>query len=217
MRCIDFRAKYVPQIPRWALAQFAGPTSTVLDPFMGSGTTLVEVLLHGGRGLGTDIDPLARLMSQAKTDMPNPTRIRELGTRLSARSEPASCLVPPMPDVQNFEHWFSHQAWRDTAGLLDAVTQLECTEPERRFLLAVFSSILRWVSNADDQSQKTYVSGTLPKGLPDVRETFWRSFHRAVLGLEGLHRRRHPGRASPFSTAPTRIRLRYQRAQSISS
>src|SRR5690349_19041169 len=40
-----FPAKFIPQIPRWALHQFAAEHCTVMDPFMGSGTTLVESLL----------------------------------------------------------------------------------------------------------------------------------------------------------------------------
>lgn len=188
-----FPAKFVPQVPRWALTQFSGPSSTVLDPFMGSGTTLVEVLLNGGHGFGIDIDPLARLISRAKTEMPAPARIRELGARLATSWQPAADLVPPMLDLRDFDHWFSERTWRDTAGLLRTIQTLPCGEPERRFVLAVFSSVLRWVSNADDQSQKTYVSGTLPKSPPAVREAFWRSFHRAVAGLEALHRATRPG------------------------
>ena len=34
---------------------------------MGSGTTIVEALLEGRRGIGLDIDPLALRVSQAKT------------------------------------------------------------------------------------------------------------------------------------------------------
>ena len=46
----------------------------------------------------------------------------------------------------------------------------------------VFSSTLRWVSNADDQSQKTYVSGTHRKNPPTVPDVFWRFLRRAVDG-----------------------------------
>jgi hypothetical protein len=55
----------------------------------------------------------------------------------------------------------------------------------------VFSSTLRCVSNADDQSQKTYVSGTLPKRVPAVGDVFWRFLARATAGLADLNRKRH--------------------------
>ena len=41
----------------------------VLDPMMGSGTTIVEALLEGRRGIGLDIDPLALRVSQAKQSL----------------------------------------------------------------------------------------------------------------------------------------------------
>ncbi|MEL7225679.1 MAG: hypothetical protein AAGL17_12675, partial [Cyanobacteria bacterium J06576_12] len=48
-----YPAKFIPQIPRWAL-QYRNNNNkeSVLDPFCGSGTTLVEVGLHGGCGFG---------------------------------------------------------------------------------------------------------------------------------------------------------------------
>jgi hypothetical protein len=183
-----FPAKFIPQIPRWALTYLAANGENVLDPFMGSGTTLVEGLRRRGTTIGVDIDPLARLIAHAKTDLPAPARIAELGRELhEGWSGPACTLQPPMPDILQFEHWFSRDAWATLQALLEHIFALPCNDPERGFLLVVFSSILRWVSNADDQSQKTYVSGTRRKQLPDVLDTFWRSFQRALRGLEYLH------------------------------
>src|SRR5699024_6423770 len=72
-----FPAKFIPQIPAWALYNFAGHDSLVLDPFMGSGTTLVEGLLRGGATVGLDVDPLARLIARAKTARVDHERIRD--------------------------------------------------------------------------------------------------------------------------------------------
>jgi DNA modification methylase len=188
-----FPAKFIPQIPRWALREFASAGSWVLDPFMGSGTTLVEGLLHEGTTIGVDIDPLARLISHAKTDMPTSARITALAGEIDERwGSTASTLTPPMADIVNFLHWFSADAWGKLQSLMETITGLTCTDVERRFLLVVFSSVLRWVSNADDQSQKTYVSGTLRKNPPEVRETFWRFLARALHGLRDLELARIP-------------------------
>ncbi|HYT39544.1 MAG TPA: modification methylase, partial [Acidimicrobiia bacterium] len=81
--------------------------------------------------------------------------------------------------------------WGWVQSLRDTILGLDCDEAERAFLLVVFSSTLRWVSNADDQSQKTYVSGTLRKSPPDVRAVFRRFLRRAVAGLADLNRKRH--------------------------
>jgi hypothetical protein len=187
-----FAAKYIPQVPAWALDNFGGRSSVVLDPFMGSGTTLVEGVIRGGKSIGIDIDPLARLIARAKTTTADHDRIGELAQELAARwVAPAAQLSAPMSDITNFGHWFSQSQWGWVQSLRDTIVGLDCRDDEREFLLVVFSSTLRWVSNADDQSQKTYVSGTLPKTPPSVQEVFWRFYGRAVEGLADLNRKRH--------------------------
>ena len=182
-----FPAKYIPQIPAWVLDQFADESAVVLDPFCGSGTTLVETLLRSKRAIGIDCDPLACLITRAKTSSANPDRIQKLGCQLQkAFATPAQNLVPPMPDLQNFNHWFSSEAWGNLQSLFAGIGDLDATEEERNFLLCVFSSILRWASNADDQTQKTYVSGTLKKQPPAVEPLFRRALEKAITGLKEL-------------------------------
>lgn len=188
-----FPAKFIPRIPGWVLDEFASQTDVVLDPFCGSGTTLVEALLRSRQAIGIDCDPLACLISRAKTSCVSPSRIGQLGVQLQKNwRELAPSLIPPMPDLTNFGHWYSESAWGDLQSLLTAIRALDASLEERDFLLCVFSSILRWVSNADDQTQKTYVSGTLKKNPPDVEPLFRRAFEKALAGLEELSLLRHP-------------------------
>ncbi|HYT40500.1 MAG TPA: DNA methyltransferase, partial [Acidimicrobiia bacterium] len=103
-----FAAKFVPQVPAWALDSFGSPTRVVLDPFMGSGTTLVEAVLRGGTSIGVDLDPLARFIARAKVTAVDHERIAGLAGELTARwRAPAATLEPPMPDIGNFGHWFA--------------------------------------------------------------------------------------------------------------
>jgi site-specific DNA-methyltransferase (adenine-specific) len=44
-------------LPRWCIRLHGRPSPVVLDPFMGTGTTLVAAAREGGRGIGIDIDP----------------------------------------------------------------------------------------------------------------------------------------------------------------
>ncbi len=178
---------------------------------MGSGTTLVEGLLRGGTTIGVDVDPLCRFIARAKVTPLDDERIAALATELAARwRAPAATLQPPMPDIANFGHWFSPVQWGWVQSLRDTILDLDCGDDERAFLLVVFSSTLRWVSNADDQSQKTYVSGTLRKQPPEVAEVFWRFLRRASIGLADLNRKRHSESAAriPNDADATRLGLR---------
>lgn len=64
-----YPAMMIPQIARRLLNEYKpqGSFNNVFDPYMGSGTTLVESQLLGVKSLGTDINPLARLIAQVKT------------------------------------------------------------------------------------------------------------------------------------------------------
>ena len=44
-------------LPRWCIRLHGKPDSVVLDPFMGTGTTLVATELEGMAGVGIDLDP----------------------------------------------------------------------------------------------------------------------------------------------------------------
>lgn len=207
-----FAAKYVPQVPAWALDTLGARGAVVLDPFMGSGTTLVEGVLRGTVSIGVDIDPLARFIARAKVSPVDHERIADLGRVLEERwraPAPAAARQSPMPDVPNFGHWFGGAQWGWLQSLRDSILVLDCDEDERAFLLVVFSSTLRWVSNADDQSQKTYVSGTLPKTPPAVPAVFWRFLRRAVDGLADLNRKRHSEAVTviPGEACATRLGL----------
>ena len=63
----EYKGKFNPQIAK-ALLNILGVKagSRVLDPFCGSGTTLVEAAQMGAIGIGTDINPLAAYIANAK-------------------------------------------------------------------------------------------------------------------------------------------------------
>lgn len=63
-----FPAKFPPQLPRKFIQSLTQRGDVVLDPMMGSGTTIVEALLNNRRGIGFDIDPLAALLCRVKTN-----------------------------------------------------------------------------------------------------------------------------------------------------
>jgi DNA modification methylase len=61
-----FPAKFPPQLPRKFIEGLTEPGDVVLDPMVGSGTTILEAFLTGRRGIGFDIDPMALRLCKAK-------------------------------------------------------------------------------------------------------------------------------------------------------
>ncbi len=59
----DYRGNWAPQIPRNLILRYTQPGEWVLDPMVGSGTTLVECKLLGRNGIGVDINYEALMLS----------------------------------------------------------------------------------------------------------------------------------------------------------
>jgi len=51
-----YRGNWAPQVPRNLILKYSNPGETVLDAFVGSGTTLIECKLLGRHGIGVDIN-----------------------------------------------------------------------------------------------------------------------------------------------------------------
>lgn len=76
------------------------------------------------------------------------------------------------PELETLEHWFNDEAINDLGLLRSIIEEYKDDKNIYDFLIVTFSSIIRKVSNADDQSQKTYVSHTNIKNPPSVLPLF---------------------------------------------
>ena len=177
-----FAGKFIPNVPRYLLRNALNNDSSriVFDPFCGSGTTLVEAALEGRPFLGMDLDPLAVLISRAKTRCLSREELSEVAHFWRNHDFTALCpdLIPPVP---NLSHWFSPKAVIQLASIKARCIQLP--EDLRTFSLVVMSSVIRRASNADDQTQKTYVSHTLPKTPPLPAVLFPEFLKRAISAM----------------------------------
>ena len=70
-----YPARFSPIFVQSIIEAFSEPGETILDPFMGGGTTLVEAITCGRHAIGTDINPLAAFVTKVKT---TPLRRKEL-------------------------------------------------------------------------------------------------------------------------------------------
>ena len=62
-----YPARFSPAFARTAISLFSRPGDTVLDPFVGGGTTVVEALATGRRAIGVDLNSLAAFVTRSRT------------------------------------------------------------------------------------------------------------------------------------------------------
>lgn len=176
-----YPAKFIPHIPKWAIGKYlnGSGSSTILDPFCGSGTTLVEGFLAGHNVVGLDVDPLSILITKVKTTPIDIQTLNEI-TNWLRKSIKQKKKGEFQPKCKTIEHWFSNDAVRKLSiirTLIDKVLEKFGDTKDVRdvqdLLLICFSSVIRRVSNADNESQKTYVSHTNTKKPEEVYSVFF--------------------------------------------
>ncbi len=128
-----FPARMAPGLVLEALAEFRRPV-TVLDPMVGSGTVLAIARVHGHRGIGFDVDPLAVLLSRVWTRTVDASALRRAGARVLARAKRIARdlrgaeAYPPSADNETKEfirYWFDDHARSQLTALSRAITGVD--------------------------------------------------------------------------------------------
>ena len=78
-----YSGKFIPQIAARAISLLTSPREFVLDPYCGSGTTLLEAAIQGRKALGIDLSPLAVLIARTKVTPVPATKISSLKRHLT--------------------------------------------------------------------------------------------------------------------------------------
>ena len=186
-----YPAKFIPQIPQWAINKYLKNKTDklILEPFCGSGTTLVESALSGNYSIGIDINPLSALISKVKTTKIDVEKLDLIVDWLkkNIKNPPKELFIP---DCQTLEHWFTKETINKLSIIRTLINQIddnfsaEKTIKDIQDLLFIcFSSIIRRVSNADNESQKTYVSHTKIKQPEEVFTLFFLQLDYFIVAL----------------------------------
>jgi len=187
-----YPAKFIPQIPNALIQELSSVGDTVGDIFCGSGTSLVEALLLKRNAVGIDANPLACLLTRAKTTpisledseelLSLATRMRELGESLAlSRDESlfSEAFVSSAwrPDFSRLDFWFTPFAIEELAEIRKGC--LECkTVAARELALTAFSSIVVTVSKQDSDTR--YVRREKNIGGGDTCKKFAKSLEQCV-------------------------------------
>lgn len=170
-----YPARMHPGLARALIAEFGQAGGRLLDPFCGSGTTLVEAMVAGMEGVGSDLNPVALMVAEIKCARRTSAERERLRATLEAVME-ASLLrvrkrVPsraPLGATQR--SFYDAHVLLELAGLwteIEAVSDLD----DRLALKVLLSAIVVKFSKqrADTSSETT--EKRIGKGVPS---RFWR-------------------------------------------
>lgn len=181
-----YPAMMIPQIARTLIEEYKpkGRLDLILDPYMGSGTTLVEASLAGINSIGTDLNPLARLMGKVKTTLYNNESIlkqfREIQTELIFYTKD-KVKERNFDRISNYSFWYNE----DTLLKLSYLSQLIKNVKDKDFFNVVLSEIVREVSFTRNGEFKRYRmnEASIAKFNPDTFTLFEK---KALRNIEGL-------------------------------
>ena len=183
-----YPAMMIPQIARRLIHLHGKKAKTLLDPFCGSGTSLVEASLtpHIKNAYGFDLNPLAVLIAKVKT---TPIKTERLGEALNKILRYTK--HNGLPSFKNLEFWFKPEAIEKLAMLKTAINKIEDNDV-KDFFLVTFSETVRNVSNTRNGEFKLYrmPEKSLSKHNPQVFREFERIALKNIKGMKEYNKAR---------------------------
>ena len=164
-----YPAKFIPDIPASILDNLIIPNNMcVLDPFVGSGTTVVECQKRGIKSVGVDLNPIACLISRVKT-----SQFQLLSEDIiQSVLKRALNYDGSIPEIPNLDHWFKKDIQNVIARIVSAIAN---SQAEYRDILSLaLSSILVRVSNQESDTRYAAIEKYIGP------ETVYTSFGMAV-------------------------------------
>lgn len=172
-----YKGKFYPQLVRSLLNSLGlSSGSTVLDPFAGCGTTVLEAALLGVRGLGVDANPLAVIVSRAKLWLlqVSPDRVDEAFQTLDGQLGE----TVEHPDASYLRRWFPPENFDYLLRVLKAIEVLP-DQPSRAAASVVLSSVLREASYQDPRQVRVY-RRSAEESIPSLEALFHRARRRLL-------------------------------------
>ena len=198
----EYKGRFYPQLAK-ALMNYAGlkKGDTVLDPFCGSGTTLVESLLFGVNAVGVDINPIAYLLSKAKVESilleeENLSQIEKTFGDLEKKPEWRKINLDQRGcglDMEYLKSWFPENNLKKIIFIQQTIRALS-DETSQLLVKVILSNMLREFSYQDPKQLR--IRRRLDKPPHHLLETFKQTLFEKT---ENLKKFRMLNRFKPIS------------------
>lgn len=172
-----YPAKFIPQLASRLINEYSSEGDIIIDPFMGSGTTVVEAIVNNRIGIGTDINDIAYLIAKVKTTPIQAMKLLqefnkiEIDLRGRMNGNYAEFLTKSLtfvPQNERIDYWFLPQQKEKLSIIFARILEIE-DEDIKNFFLVAFAQILKscsiWLQKSvkptRDQNKKIYEPPTL--------------------------------------------------------
>lgn len=172
-RWLVFPHSFAPELVSWLIDELQMKRGmTLLDPFCGAGTTLVEAEAGGLLPIGVDLLPIAVLASKAKIERPSSAEIRSARLRAVRAARVAEARAP---SNELLGRALTRTAYGRLAAALDTASgpASDCT---RLAVLAIsrrFSRLVAdggWLRETEAELQPRHVPDVLDEALQLIEE-----------------------------------------------
>jgi len=146
-----YPAKFIPQLAARIINEHSNEKDVVIDPFMGSGTTVIEAIVHHRIGIGTDINEIAVLLSKVKsTPIKKELLVSEFSNlifslqhKLTSGFEKSIEIATKHINLhERVDYWFKPHIKNDLTIILHTILSLKNNDL-RDFFLIGFAQILK--------------------------------------------------------------------------
>lgn len=188
-----YPAMMIPQVARQLIKEYSTKkTGLIFDPYCGSGTTLVEAKLAGINSCGTDINPLAALISKTKVENYDLIEIERIKTRFEqhlSRFTLKSKFIR-IPEITNIDFWFKNEIVTQL-GYIDWFIENEIDEKFTNFFRIPFSETIRESSYTRNNEFKLYRISANDLNSFNVNpfDLFIKKIERNIKGLEDFNKK----------------------------
>lgn len=167
---IEYPAALHPHIAKELIRMYGKEGGVMLDPFVGSGTTLVEARLGKMRGIGFDINPLAIMISKVKSlafkDYDFSMLKEKITTDFESKKRlPSFKRAAAVLNLSTAEadSWYPKKTCRELSLLISTINKLE-SDAEKYICYIAVGELLRKLSYQRPKETKKY------------RKKGWRNF-----------------------------------------